>query len=150
MPNFCDVVLPDVLNDDVVGVIKEFLPPEKKVWLSKADYLENHSVVKTMIPVGRYNDYILDMVKHDCSFVFKQILQEQFDKFHKWKDFRICGREYRSYLVYLMDTCIDHCSVGCIDVINEIAKTKGFSGNWYKRSPKIIPSTSAGIPTSIY
>lgn len=135
-------VLTDVLNDDVIGIIKGMLPPEKRVWLSRADYIENHWVVKKMIPQPFYDSYIHDIIRHDCSFVFTQILQEQFAKFHAWKDFSKGGNRHHSYLTYLMDYCIDVGATRCATAIDTVAEQKGFSENWYKRRGVILSSNN--------
>jgi len=128
-----NVNLHDVLNDDVIGIIKSFLPRETRVWLSKEDYIADHSVIKQMIPANHYDQYIHDVIQHDHSFVFTQILREQFDKFHKWKSFERNGSRYHSYLTYLRDKCVEKKSLKCACVIDEFAEVKGFSPNWYKR-----------------
>ncbi len=137
-----NVDLQDVLNDDVIGVIKSFLPRETRVWLTKEDYLANHSVVKQMIPTNRYDQYIHDVIERDHSFVFTQILREQFDKFHKWKNFEKNGNRHHSYLTYLRDKCVEHNSFKCACAIDDFANVKGFSQNWYKRRGIIISNTS--------
>lgn len=140
-----NVDLYDVLNDDVIGVIKSFLPRETRVWLSKEDYIADHSVIKQMIPPSRYDQYIHDVIKRDHSFVFTQILREQFDKFHKWKGFEKNGNRHHSYLTYLRDTCVEKKAFKCACVIDEFAEVKGFSPNWYKRRSIIISTTSTPV-----
>jgi hypothetical protein len=140
-----NVVLSDILNDDVIGVIKSHLPQETVVWLSKEDYIANHSVIKRMIPQCLYDEYIHDIVSHDCSFVFQQIMHEQFDKFHNWKRFEKGGHRHHSYLTYLRDKCVDSGSVKCAAVIDGLASEKGFSANWYKRRGIIISTTSKTV-----
>lgn len=135
-------VVTDKLNDDVIGVIKSYLPPEKLVWLSRDDYIANHSVVKQMIPSCFYDSYIHDILKHDCSFVFTQVLREQFIKFHNWKKFEKNGNCHHSYLTYLRDYCDKVNAIKCINVIDNMAKENGFSCNWYKRRRIIISNTS--------
>lgn len=137
-----NVSLPDVLNDDVIGVIKSFLPKEIRVWLSKEDYIADHSVIKQMIPINHYDEYIHDTINHDHSFVFTQILREQFDKFHKWKNFEKNGNRHHSYLTYLRDKCVEKNSFKCAGAIDDFAAVKGFSPNWYKRRSIIISTTS--------
>jgi hypothetical protein len=137
-----NISLQDVLNDDVIGVIKGFLPKETRVWLTKEDYITNHSVIKQLIPPNCYDQYIHDVIKHDHSFVFTQILREQFDKFHNWKKFMKNGNRHHSYLTYLRDMCVERKSLKCACVIDEFAAVKGFSPNWYKRKSIIISTTS--------
>jgi hypothetical protein len=140
-----DVSLQDVLNDDVIGVIKSFLPKEIRVWLSRDDYVADHSVIKQMIPADRYDQYIHDVIKHDHSFVFTQILREQFDKFHRWKRFEKDGNRHHSYLTYLRDKCLEVNSLKCANAIDDFAEVKGFSPNWYKRRSIIISTTDKPV-----
>lgn len=129
---------PIILNDDVISVIKDFLPAEKRVWLTKEDYIKYHPIIKTLIPDDYYDTYIHEMIKHDYSFVFTQILAEQFDKFHNWKQFEKNGNIYHSYLIYLRDFCLKKNAIKCANVIDNIASKKGFSSNWFKRRGIII------------
>ena len=140
--NIIDTNLQDVLNDDVIGVIKSFLPKEIRVWMSKDDYVANHSVIKHMIPANRYDQYIHDVIDKDHSFVFTQILREQFDKFHNWKHFEKNGNRHHSYLTYLRDRCLEKKSMKCACAIDNFADVKGFSPNWYKRRSIIISTTN--------
>lgn len=133
--------LTDVLNDDVVGLIKDHLPKEIRVWLTRDDYIQNHSVIKQMIPSDMYDQYLHDVMFNDHSFVFTQILHEQFDKFHNWKPFEKNGSEHHSYLTYLRDKCVKFGSLKCAGVIDSFAGIKGFSPNWYKRRAIIISTT---------
>ena len=140
-----NVNLQDVLNEDVISVIKSFLPRETRVWLSREDYIADHSVIKQMIPANRYDQYIHDVIKHDHSFVFTQILREQFDKFHKWKGFEKNGDRHHSYLTYLRDKCVEKNSFKCAGAIDDFAEVKGFSPNWYKRRSINISTTNSSV-----
>lgn len=130
-----------ILNDDVIGVIKSFLPKETLVWLSKEDYVANHSVIKRLIPQCVYNEYIHDVILCDHSFVFTQIIDEHFDKFHHWRHFEVAGNRHHSYLTYLRDYCLFADANKCKAVIDRKAAEKGFSENWYKRRRIIISTT---------
>lgn len=132
----------DKLNDDVLELIKSYLPPETLVWLNKSNYLKYHRVVKNMIPNDRFDDYIRDIVKTDSSFVFEQILKENFTRFHKWKGYfqpyqTPCIRHH-SYLTYLRYYALSNNSQKCVSIIDKYAEINGFSSNWYKYRGIII------------
>lgn len=134
-----------ILNDDVLGVIKSYIPTEKLVWLTKNDYIKHHTVIKRLILPNQYDDYLRDIVKHDCAFVFERILCEQFDKFHAWKHFDYNYVRYNSYLSYLREYANKNGSIKCVKIIDEIAHEKGFSKKWYKYRGIIIRSNSVGL-----
>lgn len=139
----CDLLA--TLNDDVLGIIWSKLPPEFTMWKDRSIYIENHALVKNLIPVHLYDSYLRDILRNDCAFVLEQILKEQFDKFHKWKKYvyrQVC---YPTYLVYLRTyarDCVQESgrSSSCLEVIDRIAQEKGFSPNWYKHRNVIVRS----------
>lgn len=122
----------EVLNDDVLSIIKSFLAPEVKWCLTKKWYIKEHKIVKSLIPENRYDAYVRDMIRHDYAFVFEQILEEKFDIFHKWKRFKFQDNVYPSYLIYLRDFAFACNSRKCHQLIDNFAIKKGFGSNWYK------------------
>lgn len=135
------VNLYNILNDDVIGIIKNNLPEDVLVWLNKEYYIQYHSAIKKRIPENEYNEYINDIVKNDCSFVFEQILKENFDKFHKWKLYTYKNIRFHSYLTYLRYYARSNNSIKCLKVIDDYALfIKDFSPNWYKYRGIILNS----------
>jgi hypothetical protein len=130
----------DMLNDDVLSLIKTYLPPETLVWLNKEYYLKYHSVVKHMINIDKYDDYIRDIVKSDSSFVFEQIIKENFIKFHTWKSYYHETIRHHSYLTYLRYYALTKNAKKCVSIIDDYANKNGFSSNWYKYRGVIIRS----------
>ena len=128
----------DKLNDDVLDIIKSHLKPEILVWLNKENYFKYHKCVKNMINKEKYDDYVRDIVKHDCSFVFEQIMNEHFLKFHKWKFYTYKNTRFHSYLIFLRYYAYSNNSHKCVEVIDDFTSQKGFSPNWYKYRGIII------------
>ena len=128
----------DNLNDDVLSIIFEQIPDEKKIWLNKSNYLKHHNLVKNMIEKEFYEDYVLDIIKQDYSFVFTQIINERFENFHKWKNYYFNEVKYHSYLIFLREFAKKNNSPKCVEVIDNKAIEKGFSPNWFKYRGFII------------
>lgn len=134
----------NTLNDDLLGVIykhlHQVLPPTTKVWLTRDDYIIHHKSVKSLISPRFYDNYVHDIVRHDCAFVFEQLLKEHFQKWHKWKKYIFKGSTYKTYLSFLMDYASLNHSLKCIYVLNKYASLYGFSRNWYKQNRIIVHS----------
>ena len=131
----------NLLCDDIVDIVKSKISPEIQLRMgmcSKYEYIKNHKLVQKMIPLNDYNDYLHDIVKHDCAFVFGLILNEKFDKFHKWKPFYNKSTSHPSFLIYLRDYARMNMSDKCVAVIDKIAQEKGFAKNWYRNPNRVV------------
>lgn len=127
------------LNDNVLDIIYSYLGPEVLWRTNKENYAKHHHIVRTLILNNYYNydSYVRDMIRNDYSFVFRHILLERFDDFHKWKKYYFNNTMYPSYLIFLRDFAIDNNSSKCLKAIEEQCEKKGFEPNWYKRRNSI-------------
>ena len=130
----------DRLNDDVLSLIFDKIPIDKKVWLTKENYIKHHKLIKKMIHPDFYQKYILDIVKQDYAFVFSRIIDENFKDFHKWKGYYYNQERHHSFLTFLRGYAISNSSLKCIEIIDKKAEENGFSPNWYKYRGIILRS----------
>ena len=95
----------DKLPDELIDIIKEYIPLEVTIFLNKTLYLKNHRVLKKHIP--NYESYIRDMVRMNNVFVFEQICKENFKKwlFRRgilgWRHTFDCDNYAEAFRVYL-------------------------------------------------
>jgi hypothetical protein len=60
------------LPDDIIKMIKEFIPQYKLVFVNLYYYNIFHSYVRNMIPL--YENYIRDTIRRDNDFVIDKII----------------------------------------------------------------------------
>ena len=66
----------DELPEDIIGVIKEFLPVQTIIWLSKTNYIHYRCTIG--VPYS-FDSYIRRVIRKDYHF----ILQTQFNRNYK-------------------------------------------------------------------
>jgi hypothetical protein len=71
-----------------------------------------------MIPDDNYESYIRDMVRKDCSFVFAQLLEENFGRWKKNKKYRYKSYVFDNYLCFLGHYSIENNSTKCRELLN--------------------------------
>jgi hypothetical protein len=114
-------------------IIYPLIPPETKVWLTRSAYLENHKVVKNMIPTRDYESYIRDMVRDDCVFVMERLLEENMDKWSKMTKYRYKGMTFDNYLRFLVQLALDSGSTRVKQLI-EAKADESLGRKWHKRN----------------
>jgi hypothetical protein len=123
------------IPDDVINhYIYPFLPPTTLLWTNKKYYEKYHYLVEEMISKEDYNNYIRDIIRNDCGYVFQQILNE---KIHKWCDKQKIfykNNIYLNYLSYVYGICVENNSSKCKDILSRSMEEAGLSKNWYKKN----------------
>ena len=67
----CIMKLSD-LHDDIINLIKEFIPYKKLVFDNKTFYNLYHHTIKSSINL--YENYVRDVIRRDNDLVFEKIL----------------------------------------------------------------------------
>lgn len=83
--------------------IMPHLTPEVLVWLTRENYLKHHSVVRQLVPGRDYEAYVRDMVRHDCTFVMTQLVNEHATGWAKPRRYKFGGKSYPSFLRFLFE-----------------------------------------------
>ena len=65
------------LPNELINLIKEYIPKQKLAFTNKTNYLLYHKLIKSTIK--NYENYIRDMIRRDNDFVFNLILREKYD-----------------------------------------------------------------------
>jgi hypothetical protein len=123
-----------LLPEDVV--LYEILPSissEVIAGLNRQNYTDFHSCLKNRIPGMRYESYIRRTARNDHSFVFEQILGENFDKWRSMKKYLYNSCIFETYLHFLIQFCIDNDSPKCRELIDRKASSV-LNEKWHKHS----------------
>ena len=127
-------ILEKLPEDICVCHILPYLRPEIIVWTDKDNYKKYHHVVKKMIPSQFFCSYVRDIIRNDFSFVFNMIVEENFDKWLKMKNYKYSDVMYNDYVKYLNDYCIKNESNKCKILLREKIKNANMSKNWHKNN----------------
>jgi len=90
-----------IIPDEILQNIFNLIPNYKKINLCKKYYIKYHYLVKSLIPIHKYEDYLFNLIKQDQSFVFENVLRENITKWLFWKDYRYKSSMFSSYLYFL-------------------------------------------------
>jgi hypothetical protein len=120
-------------EDVVLYEIFPNLSNELLVGLNKKYYAKFHTCLKKKIPANKYESYIRRTSRHDHSFVFEQLLEENFDKWRAMKRYGYKSYIFDTYLHFLIQFCIDHNSPRCRELVNEKASSV-LNKKWHKNS----------------
>lgn len=91
-------------------------------------------MVKQIIPLEVYDNYIRDMVRKDNVFVFEKILHENGKHWFKMKKYRYENIIYDNYFSFLTSFCIVNNATKTRIMLNEFFKNLGISKNQHKNN----------------
>ena len=120
------------LPEDLINVIKEFIPLHILVFLDKTHYILYHSVVKQHI--CNYENYIRDVIKRDNEFVFERIVNENDSKWFQIKNYLYKNMIFKNYAYFVINYCIENDSNNCIKIMNDFFKKLGLCKNLHKKN----------------
>ena len=129
-------LLPEVL----VYLIKEYIPQKVVIFLDKSLYISHHYLVGQMLLKKKHTEkYIRYIIRRDFSYVFGQLLNENIDKWLRYKKkYPYKNLIYPHYIYFLNDYCIEHESVRCKEEITSLLQKLGLC----KKDNKKIKVTS--------
>jgi hypothetical protein len=128
--------LPEVLVD----YIKEYIPQKVVLFLDKSLYISHHYLVGQMLLQNKHTEkYIRYIIRRDFSYVFGQLLNENIDKWLRYKKkYPYNNLIYTQYIYFLIDYCIEHESVRCKEEVTSLLQKLGLC----KKDNKKIKVTS--------
>ena len=125
----------EMLPMELKSIIYDFIPISVTLLCEKKKYVENHSIIKKIIhDKNYYENYIRDMIRKDCDFVFYFLLDENYRKWLNIKKYVYKNIIYANYLHFLKDYCIENDSNNCRNVLNQFLYEKGLSKNLHKKN----------------
>ena len=122
----------DKLPDELIDIIKEYIPLEVTIFLNKALYLKNHCVIKQFI--SNYESYIRDMVRKNNDFVFEQICKENFKKWLFIKKYHYKSIIFSNYIYFLLYFCNENNSSQCREIIKSHLTQHGLIEKQHKKN----------------
>jgi len=120
---------------ELQSIIYDFIPIEVTMLCEKKKYIENHFTIKKMIhEKNYYENYIRDMIRKDCDFVFSFLLEENYRKWLAIKRYVYKNTIYANYLHFLKDYCIENDANNCRNTLNDFLYEKGLGKNLHKKN----------------
>lgn len=113
----------DKLPDELIDIIKEYLPIQVKAFLNKSFYLQYHHSLKKFIP--NYESYIRDIVRKKNDFVFNVVCKENFKKWLFIKKYHYKSNIFSNYVYFLLYLCNENSSSQCREILHTYLKLHG-------------------------
>jgi hypothetical protein len=120
------------LPDTIVDLIKEFIPPQKLVFVNRNFYNLYHHTIKTSIRL--YENYVRDMIRRDNNIVFDKILGENIDIWLKNRQYRYKDMVFNNYIYFILYYCIENNSEQCREIIHHYLKKRDLCRNLHKKN----------------
>jgi hypothetical protein len=120
------------LPDDIIRLIKEFIPTNKLVFLNKTFYNLYHHNIKQSIPL--YENYTRDIIRRDNDFVFERIVRENLNLWLKNKQYIYKNMIFNNYLYFVMNFCIENNSERCREVLLHYLIKRDLCRNLHKKN----------------
>jgi hypothetical protein len=125
------VKIPDVL----LLIIYSYLPVKVKILLNKNYYNMYHYKFYDYILSRDIESYIRDIIRRDLFFVFKYILNENYQRWtNKIKNYKYKNLVYKNYLYFIKDFCIEQDSVKCLCYLNDFMVKFHLGQNQHKKN----------------
>lgn len=120
------------LPDDIIMLIKEFIPHYKLVFVNLHFYNLYHLHIRSMIPL--YENYIRDTIRRDNTFVFKKIVEENMDGWLKNKNYRYKNMIFSNYIYFINYYCMENDSQNCRQILYDFLNKRQLSINLHKKN----------------
>jgi len=124
------------LPNEIVDIIETYVPTIVKMFWSKIMYEANHALIIKYLTIHNKNieEYIRFNIRKDNDYILSRLLV---DNLYKWINLRNYLNKdciYYNYLVFLNSYCIDHNSIKCKIIIQEILEKLGLCKNQHKKN----------------
>jgi len=133
--SFMEKTIVDKINElpeELVQMVKEFLPKHILAFTNKANYILYHPFIKNTI--WRLEDYIRDTIRRDNLFVFERIIAENYEKWIHRKNYSYRNIVFNNYLSFVTQYCIENNSDKCKNFIVDFLKEHGLCKNQHKKN----------------
>jgi len=120
------------LPDEIIELIKEYIPLCKLVFVNSTYYKLYHHTIKKQIPF--FDNYIRDTIRRDNDYVFKQIIRENYDIWLKKKQYAYKNMIFNNYIYFIRYYCIENNSEKCRLLIKEYLSKGDLSINQHKKN----------------
>ncbi len=120
------------LPDDIIHLIKEFIPVNKLVFINKKYYNLYHHTIKNAIIL--FENYVRDVVARDNQFVFQKIIEENMDLWTKNKQYMYKNMIFNNYIYFIMHFCIENDSEKCKNLLIKELSKRDLCRNLHKKN----------------
>jgi hypothetical protein len=120
------------LPDDVIDLIKEFMPRQYLVFVNKTFYNLYHHYIKSNISL--FENYVRDMIRRDNDIVFDKILGENIELWLTNRQYRYKNMIFNNYIYFVLDYCIQNNSVKCRELLHDYLKKRDLCINLHKKN----------------
>ena len=120
------------LPDDIIDLIKEFIPKYKLVFVNKVFYNLYHHTIRTTIPL--YENFVRDMIRRDNYIVVEKILGENSETWLKNRQYRYKDMVFNNYIYFILYYCIENNSEQCREIIHDYLKKRDLCRNLHKKN----------------
>jgi hypothetical protein len=120
------------LPDDIISLIKEFIPRQYLVFVNKTFYNLYHHTIRNNILL--FDNYVRDMIRRDNNVVFDKILGENIDLWIKNRQYRYKNMVFNNYIYFVLHYCVENNSVRCREIINNNLKKRDLCRNLHKKN----------------
>ena len=104
------------LPNDILLIIWQKISPYNKIFINKENYIIYNYLIDNA--VKRYESYIRDIIRNDCSYIFNFILKRQFNSFNQIKNYRYYNTNYSNYIYFILYYCQINNSHKCLNLLN--------------------------------
>jgi hypothetical protein len=129
-----DLLLKNIsyLPQEIINIIKEYIPKTTWVFLTKTHYLLYHKLIKKHITC--YESYIRFTIKKDNNFVFERIFEENYKIWLNKYNYKYQNILFKNYFFFIIDYCVDNGSNRCKQIIDNFLKEHGLWKNLHKKN----------------
>jgi len=120
------------LPDDIILSIYDYIPRKYLIFTNKNNYDTYHYLIKSRI--SNYETYIRNMVRQDCDFVFKRLINENLNIWKKLKQYHYKNIIYHNYLYFILNYSIDNEATKCKNLARELISEESISKNRHKKN----------------
>jgi c-di-AMP phosphodiesterase-like protein len=121
-----------VLPNEIIDLIKEYIPKKNLVFTNRENYFSYHSLIKSSIK--NYEKYVRDIIRRDNEFVFHLVLKENLFKWINIKKYYYKNMIFNNYLYFISYYSIENESNKCRTILNELCEEQGLCKNLHKKN----------------
>lgn len=120
------------LPDDIINLIRQFIPYKKLVFVNKTFYNLYHHTIRKSIPL--YENYIRDIIRRDNEFVFEKVIEENIHYWIKNRNYRYKNMIFNNYIHFIINFCIENYSERCREILLKILSKRHLCRNLHKKN----------------
>jgi hypothetical protein len=123
----------DKLPDELINIVQTYIPKTVTMFLTKAEYIENHRFIRNYINKLKIEDYIRSMVRQDNEFVFRHLLNENYERWLSMRKYYYKACIYANYLFFLEAYALEFDAPKCRYLMLSLFEVQGLCKNQHKK-----------------